>query len=191
MYINGKATLDGNTLKASIRDKQLRVVSKDDPNEGFTLISKEVENTDKYITYETGVTLDSFRGEIVDWKMDNATMTITYDKTTKEIGLTKIVYDNKENLANAAVVDLDEYDNVEFSISSGWKILDDQGNYVGPQTDENGKLIGDGVITGWEDKPGNFEFKLEQFDDGYDYYAVFYITDTHNNVSYSKLVKMN
>ena len=191
VYINGKATLDGNTLKASIRDKQLRVVSKDDPNEGFTLISKEVENTDKYITYETGVTLDSFRGEIVDWKMDNATMTITYDKTTKVIGLTKIVYDNKENLANAAVVDLDEYDNVQFSISSGWKILDDQGNYVGPQTDENGKLIGDGVITGWEDKPGNFEFKLEQFDDGYDYYAVFYITDTHNNVSYSKLVKMN
>ena len=189
VYMNGKANLNGNKLVANIRDKQLRVVDKEDPTNGFTLVSNEIENNDKYIIYETGVTLDSFKGEIVDWLMDRATMTIVYDKATKNISISKVVYDSGE-LVGSAVVDIKAYDNVEFSVTSGWQITDDQGNYIGP-TDENGKIRSDGIFIGWEAAPDEFKFELEPFDEGYDYYGVFIIEDTHNNYSYSKLVKMN
>lgn len=189
IYMNGRATLDGNKLVANIRDKQLRVVDKNDSTNGYILVSNEVDNNDKYIIYETGVTLDSFKGEIVDWLMDRATMTIVYDKATKNISISKVVYDSGE-LVGSAVIDINEYDNVEFSVTSGWQITDDQGNYIGP-TDEEGNARSDGIFIGWEAAPDEFKFELEPFDEGYDYYGVFIIEDTHNNYSYSKLVKMN
>lgn len=190
IYTGGKAVLDGKTLKAGIRDRQLKVRSKDDPNEGYTLISIEKENTDKYIKYETNVILQSFRGDIKDWKNDKAIITLMYDKTTKKVAMSNIVYNTGDDLVNSSVVDLDNYDNVEFSVSSGWQITDEEGFYTGPY-DSDGKIRSDGIYTGWEDKPGNFEFVLESFDSDDDYYGVFAITDTHNNISYSKLVKMN
>ena len=99
------------------------------------------------------------------------------------------IYNNNDDKANAIAVNLNDYNNVVFSISSGWKILDDNGNYTGPIT-ENGKVVGDGIITGFEEKPGKFKFELSKFDDNSSYYCVFVLTDTHNNVSYSKMIKL-
>ena len=42
IYMNGRATLDGNKLVANIRDKQLRVVDKNDSTNGYILVSNEV-----------------------------------------------------------------------------------------------------------------------------------------------------
>ena len=36
----------------------------------------------------------------------------------------------------------------------------------------------------------NIDFKLQNFEDNYDYYCVFMIWDTNNKVYYSKLIKM-
>ena len=52
------------------------------------------------------------------------------------------------------------------------------------------RVKGDGIITGFEAKPNEFKFQISTFDDNYDYYCVFVITDTHNNLSYSKLIKL-
>ena len=122
--------------------------------------------------------MQSFK-DISNYKMDNAIMTIYYDKNTKESNISNIIFNGKGEHANSIALDINDYDSVAFSISSGWDILD-----------ENGRVKGDGIITGFEAKPGQFNFKISAFDDDYDYYCVFVITDTHNNVSYSKLIKL-
>lgn len=187
VYKGISTTLDGNILKASIKDRQLQIVGSD--SEVYDLTAFEKENTDKYIKYTTNVVLQSYGDNISDWKNDNAVMTIFYDKKTNKTNIASVIYDNNDDKANAIAVNLNDYDNVAFSISSGWKILDDNGNYTGPII-ENGRVVGDGVITGFEEKPGKFKFELSKFDNDADYYCVFLITDTHNNVSYSKLIKL-
>ena len=186
IYMGKEALLDGNILKASIKDRQLQIVSND--NEKYNLTAIEKENTSKYIKYETNVIMQSFK-DISNYKMDNAIMTIYYDKNTKESNISNIIYNGKGEHANSIALDINDYDSVAFSISSGWDILDENGDYVGPIV-ENGRVKGDGIITGFEAKPGEFNFKISAFDDDYDYYCVFVITDTHNNVSYSKLIKL-
>ena len=189
IYSGGKAELDGNTIKASIRNKQLKVTSKTEKNEEHTLILFEKDENDKYVKYETNVKLQKIGEDFSDWKFDDAIINLLYDKENKKIDVISTVYEEDE-FASSAVVDLSEYDSVAFSISSGWDILDENGNYVGPQI-ENGSVKGDGVITGFEEKPGNYQFELESFNNNYEYYCVFAITDTYGNISFTKLVKMN
>ena len=186
VYNGITTTLDGNILKASIKDRQLQVVGSNDGTND--LIAFEKENTDEYIKYTTNVLLQSFRGNTSEWKMDNAIMTLYYDKKTNKINIASVVYNNKNSKTKSIAVNLKDYDSVGFSLSSGWKILDDNGDYTGPVV-VDGKVVGDGIITGFEEKPNKFKFKLSKFDEG-DYYCVFLITDTHNNVSYSKLIKL-
>ena len=186
MYNGITTELDGNILKASIKDRQLQVVGSNDGTNNLTAFEKE--NTDDYIKYTTNVLLQSFRGDVSEWKNDSGIMTLYYDKKTKKVNIASVVYNNKDSKTNSVAVNLKDYDNVGFSISSGWKILDDNGNYTGPIV-VDGKVVGDGIITGFEEKPNKFKFQLSKLDDG-DYYCVFIITDTHNNVSYSKLIKL-
>ena len=187
VYNGLSATLEEHKLKASIKDKQLQIVGQD--NEVYDLLAFEIENTDKYIKYETNVILQNFSGEISEWKNDQAVMTIYYDKKTKETNIASVVYSGKEASVNSIALNLNDYDSVLFSISSGWTILDENGNYTGPIV-ENGKIKGDGIITGFEEKVGKFKFQLSKFDEEATYYCAFSITDTHNNVSYSKLIKL-
>lgn len=191
IYSGGTATLDGDTLKATIRDRQLRVLSKTDKDDkGYTLLLKEVDNNGKYIKYQTQVILNRFRDkDIKDWLMDRANINLLYDKKTKKIGVLNVMYAD-EGRADTAVVDLSKYDNVEFSLASGWDILDANGHYVGPQTDANGKVKGDGIMTGWEEKVGNYKFELEKFEENREYYGVFAIKDVYGNITYSDLIKM-
>lgn len=174
-------------LKASIKDRQLQIVGSE--NETYDLMAFEKENTDSYIKYTTNVILQSFKGDIKDWKDDRAIMTIYYDKKNNKTSIANIVYNSSDDKTNAIAVNMNDYENVVFSISSGWKILDDNGNYTGPVY-ENGKVVGDGIITGFEEKPSKFKFELSKFDSDASYYCVFAIADTHNNVSYSKLIKL-
>lgn len=187
VYSGISTTLDGNVLKASIKDRQLQVVGSN--AEVYDLTAFEKENTDKYIKYTTNVVLQSFGDKISDFKNDNAVMTLYYDKNTDKTNIANVVYNNNDDKTNAIAINLNDYNNVVFSVSSGWKILDDTGNYTGPII-ENGKVVGDGIITGFEEKPGKFKFELSKFDDNSNYYCVFALTDTHNNVSYSKLIKL-
>ena len=189
IYIRGKAEVDGNNITASIRNKQLRVYSTTDKEDkGSTLVLREVEEDDKYVKYETTVLLERFK-DLEDYAFDPGIINLLYDKETKKIDVISAVY--KENgKASTAIIDFSYYDSVAFSISSGWTILDEEGNYIGTRYDENGQIIGNGVITGWEEKPGQYAFTLDNFEDNLEYYCVFEIYDIYGNVSYSKLVKM-
>lgn len=181
VYSSRDVKLDGNTLKANIKDRQLKVVSTSDDGENI-LTSTEVENTDEYIKYKTVVTLEDFTTS--EWKMDPANMTLIYDKKS---GKTKIgnitLIDKNEGTPNTVAVNLNDYSTIAFA-SSSYHILDENGNY-------NENWESNGTIRGIEEKVGKFDFELQSYDDEYDYYCVFKIWDTNNDYYYSKLVKMN
>lgn len=184
VYSSMDVELDGNNLKANIKDRQLQVKSTKDGTSSI-VITKEIGNTSEYIKYNTVVALENIESDnITDWKFDSANMTLVYDKKTGKVNIGSVVLINKdESMPNTIAVDLNDYTHVVFG-SSSYKILDDNGNYV-IDWESNG------VYEGFEENVGKFDFELNNYDDGYDYYCVFKIWDTNNNVSYSKLVKMN
>ena len=190
IYSGGTAKINGNKLEATIKNKQLKVKSTNDESDEMIITMFEQSETEKYVTYYTLVQLQKFSTEsISDWKHDSAMINIIFDKETKKVDVISTVY-NDDDYPTAAIANVSDYDSVAFSAASGWTILDDDGNYVGPIV-ENGRVKGDGIVTGWEEKPGNYEFELAQFDNEYDYYCVFILTDIYGNKAYTKLVKMN
>ncbi len=184
VYRGKEVSLSGNTLSANIKDRQLKVISNEDGTENILTLF-EISNTDQYIKYSTVGILEDFSKEnMSEWKEDSATILLVYDKNNKTIKISSaIINDNGEYKPDSVAVDLNDYTSIMFG-SSKYKILDDNGNY-------NENWESNGVFEGFEENIKKIEFKLQSFDDGYDYYAVFIIWDTNNNSYYSKLVKMN
>lgn len=183
LYRGKNVTLDGNVLKASIQNRQLKVVS-NDGKENYTLLLIEQDETDEYITYTTVVLLEDFSSsEFEDWKMDNATMQLIYDKDTKKIEIGSIILTSEDStLPSNVMASLEDYTTVAFT-NSKYKILDEKGNYT-----QN--WVGNGTLEGIEEKIGEFHFEVADSSDQSDYYGIFVIRDTYNQVYYSKLVKM-
>ena len=187
IYRGRKVSLDNNTLKASIADRQLKVVATNEEKMETLFPLLEVESEDDYIKYKTNVLLKDYSAEdISDWKYDVAELTLLYEKNKGNVEIiNSVLVNDDELLPNSMPVDLNDYGNIDF-VSSKYKITDDNGNYL--QVDD---WISNGVIEGISVDRGYYKFELQNFDDGNDYYCVFMIYDTNNNVHYSKLVKMN
>ena len=183
IYMGTETKLNGNTLSANIKDRQLKVIDKKSKNQkGYilTLIESEVE--ENYIKYNTNVILNNFT-DYKNYKMDNAKMNLILNRKTNKIEINNVVLNTKKDLKpNSASVDLNKYKTVAFG-SFKYKILDDKGNY---KTNWNSN----GVYEGVEVDVKNIDFEIQGLDDGYDYYSVFAIRDTNNKIYYSKLIKM-
>jgi len=184
VYKGDEVNLDGNTLSANIKNKQLKVISTDDSTENIITLF-ETEVTDEYIKYNTNVTLEDFGNDnISNWKFNAATISLIYDKNKKTTKIGSVVLINDDEYTpNSVAIDLKDYSHVVFA-SSSYKILDENGNY-------NENWESNGIIEGIETKVNEIAFEQQTFDDEYDYYCIFRIYDTSNNYSYSKLVKMN
>lgn len=184
VYRGNNLQLNGNKLQANIKDRQLKAVSTLDGTENIVTLIED-EYTDDYIKYTALLTLEDFSSEdMFEWKYDAVKMSLVYDKLTGNTKIGSVIINNGDNdLPGIVAVNLDDYTNMVFS-SSSYKILDDNGNYTSD-------WVSDGIIKGMEEKVDKVDFKLQNYDEGYDYYCVFYIFDTNNNVSYSKLVKLN
>lgn len=197
VYNSSSVTLDGNALKANIKDRQLKVIDSRDNSENIITLS-EIDETDEYIKYKTHVTLEQLEAtDIKDFNFQAAEMNLILNKRDNTIQLGSISATNSSkdeekqetkqefavSLPKVSIVNLKDYSHVAF-VSSSYKILDSNGNY-------NNNWESDGVIKGLEVKVDNMEFKLQDYNDGYDYYAVFKIWDVNNNSYYSKLIKMN
>lgn len=186
IYRGKEVTLNGNTLTANIKDRQLKIVGEDKDGKHLDdqLHLSETENNDKYIEYQTAVVLENFSDDdISNWLFDSATMTLVYDKETQKIGISKILLNSdNDDLPNTVAVDINNYTHIAFGCTK-FKILDENGNYT---TDWESN----GVIEGIESKIDELDFRIDKLDDGADYYCVFQIYDTTNNSYYSKLVKM-
>ena len=183
VYRGNNLKLSGNKLQANIKDRQLKAVSTVDGTENIVTLIED-EYTDDYIKYTALLTLEDFSSEdIFEWKYDAVKMSLIYDKLTGNTKIGSVIINNGDNdLPGIVAVNLNNYTNMVFA-SSSYKILDEFGNYTSD-------WVSDGVINGMEEKVDKVDFKLQNYDDGYDYYCVFYIYDTNNNVSYSKLVKL-
>ena len=111
-------------------------------------------------------------------------MNLILNKKNNKISINNVILNNKNNLKpNIASVNLSEYKNIAFG-SFKYKILDSNGNY---KTDWNSNGIYEGVEIDVKD----IDFEIQNFENDYDYYAVFMIKDTNNKTYYSKLIKMN
>lgn len=192
IYIGKNVTLDGNTLKANIKGKQLRVIDKNDRTDNglvFTLIeNSESDNVINYSTLVVMQTLPTLDEEMkLQHKIDSAQLFITLDKNTNEINTSSIIKteeNNDENILPSTVaLNINDYDIIAFG-SSKYNIIDNDGNY-------NPNFSSNGIYEGKEYKTNSFEFKLEDFNENKDYYCIFRIYDVNNNKYYSKLIKMN
>ena len=189
VYSSKSTKLEGNILKASIKDRQLKVVSTLDNSESIITLVEESEDDD-YIKYSSIVTLEDFKDEDMrNWKYDTGQMSLILNKKTSQVTIGDVKLKSKKNdsdvaqLPYTAVANINDYTNFVFG-SSKYKILDENGNYI-----ENWES--NGIFEGYEEKVDKIKFELEDFDDNYDYYCIFKIWDTANNSYYSKLIKMN
>ena len=183
IYKGNEVTLEGNKIRAKFKDRQLKIVSNENNYEGvFTLF--EEENTDGYIKYSTIVTLEDIGSDdIGKWRFDVATVSLMLDKQKNKVSISGVLLSNKEDLPSKVMVELKDYTNIIFS-STSYKILDENGNYT-EDWDNNGTSEGHEFRT-----DEDYEFKINDFADDYDYYCVFRIYDVNNNYYYSNLVKM-
>lgn len=183
IYKGNEVTLEGNKIRAKFKDRQLKIVSNENNYEGvFTLF--EEENTDGYIKYSTIVTLEDIGSDdIGKWRFDVATVSLMLDKQKNKVSISGVLLSNKEDLPSKVMVDLKDYTHIIFS-STSYKILDENGNYT-EDWDNNGTSEGHEFRT-----DEDYEFKINDFADDYDYYCVFRIYDVNNNYYYSNLVKM-
>lgn len=186
IYRGKEVTLNGNTLTANIKDRQLKIVGKD--KDGSTIQEhlhlSEVENNDKYIEYQTAVVLENFSDDdISKWLIDSATMTLVYNKETQKIGISNLLLKGEDkDLPSVVAADINKYTHIVFG-SSKYKILDKNGNFTS-------NWSSNGVFEGIEVETDELDLRIDKLDDGADYYCVFLIYDVTNNGYYSKLIKM-
>jgi len=178
VYKGTEVVLDNNKLKAKIKDRQLKIKSKSDGSENIlTLFEEEVG--DSFIKYSTIVTLENFSEDFI---MDNARVFLLLDKNTNKIDISGILLSATEDLPGRTMVDLKNYTHIVFA-SSSYNIANEDGSY-------NENWESNGIIKGIEVEVDDFEFDLQDYNDGYEYYGVFKIFDVNNNSYYSNLVKM-
>lgn len=181
VYKGIEVKLDKNTLKARIRDRQLKLKS-DEINNNVTLIEDEVG--DDYIKYTSYVILENTASkDLSEWKIESAAMSFLLNRKTNKVNISGVRLLSKDNdLPGRVMVDINDYTAVIFA-SSSYKINNGDGTY-------NPNLESDGVMQGVKAGIDELEFDLQDYSDGYDYYCVFRIYDVNNNVYYSKLIKL-
>ena len=199
VYNSTNVELEGNKLKATVKGKQLDVVSKDS-NESFIINVYEKNNTDDYIEYVTYPILEYMPvgdlDSLQNWKIQKAKMSLILDKKTNEITIGKVSVQPKNYSSTDSEtsdgsapepynvqVDINDYDAIVFG-STSFNMFDENGKYTSDWDS-------DGTFKGFELKPEELSFKLDDFSSEEEYYAVFAIYDTYNNVYFSDKVKMN
>ena len=186
IYKGKNVKLNGNTLSASIKGRQLRVKSKKDKTDkGLVFTLFENTETDKYLNYNTYVVLGNLDKETLAYKAVAANMKITLNKQNNNIFVSSIIETDKEKdelKVDNIAVNLKDYKTIAFG-SSKYNLVNSDGTY-------NENFSSNGTYEGMEYDTDEFEFILENFEKTSDYYCVFIIKDVNNNTYYSKIVKM-
>ncbi len=180
VYKGNEVKLEKNTLKAKIKDRQLKFKS-DETNNNITLFEDEVG--DDYIKYTSYVVLENSSFDTIsDWKFDEATMSLLLNRKTNEVSISGVMLSSKDDLPGRVMVDINDYTNILFP-SSSYNINNGDSTY-NEDWESNGEIQ---IVKVSVDE---LEFELQDYSDGYDYYCVFRIFDVNNNVYYSELIKL-
>ena len=212
VYYSNGIQIDGNTLKGSIKDRQLKLVGKSETGKSLltykfyenditkldldykdeqqiTLI--EVENTDDYIMYYTLVSLSNQSVQDSDENLNitGGKMYLKLDKETNKVSIDKVLIGNKS--------EKDNKNGISTSIDYITVVNLEDYKYVSftftttkiPEEIESLKLF-DGVISFIQVETKAFTFELENYTNNKEYYALFQIDDIYGNRTYSDLMKL-
>lgn len=183
IYKGINAKLVNNTLTANIKNRQLKIVDKENPEDEYVLTTTEKNETDEYITYQASVILQNIDSDTLDVTLENASITIMVDKKTGEAKIVDaLIISDDIKEASGVTVDINDYTHLIFGTYK-YHILDDYGNYVSNWESQ-------GTYYGMEVKTENIKIENYDFDDEYEYYCAFIIYDVNNNPHYTKLTKL-
>lgn len=185
IYVGNDATLDKNGyVSTNISNNILYIVDEIDNSKSLFTYWQIESSSDKYTEYTVPLILNRINDE--GWPVvENANMHIKIDKKNKvHIDEVYLLDKDTEGLSKTTgtLVDLKDYSSIDFS-NLRYKVLDDNGNY----TTEWGR---NGTLYFWEVKDNKFHFEVSSLDKSGDYYCVFAIKDTQNNVNYSNLINI-
>ena len=189
VFVGKDYNIDGNKLKANVKGKMLRMSDSEYEDLSVWVPVKEIETTKDYTDVEVIVTPDNpgFTDKVIAAHLD-----VRVENNKKE-GKIKGFYeyeskDKKDGKSfgksTPVGIKLSDYLYIE-TVSSHYKILDDNGVYNPNWTDTS-----NGIIEGMKFRTNRFKLIKEDFSSNYDYYAVFIIRDMANNQYYTKPVKI-
>lgn len=184
VYRGKNVTLKGNELLASLKGRQMKITSDDDQNNFNIALIEELED-DNTITYSSVVALEVVKRD-EDFKIDSAKAIITKNKKNGKSSFDSYILlssSDKKIVPNNMVIDINDYTHIIFA-SSRYKITDDKGNFT--MDWESNKIYAGGEF----EISDNWKLVEDNFDDGEDYYAVFYLYDVNNKQHYSNLIKI-
>lgn len=187
LYRGDTVKIEGNTLKADVKGKLLRIADKEYLEDSEWIRGYEKESTDSY-TDIIGFLVVS--NHIYDSHLVNVEIRI--DKKHPNGYIKNIYYDkesSKDSVNNFSAtspvnVSLKDYQVIE-SFSSAYKILDENGNY-----NDNWPDTSNGIIKGHYFATDQFTLVKEDFSSEYDYYVIVQIWDTSNKSYFSNVVKV-
>ena len=193
VYGGSDVKKDGNKLKATVKDRLLRLSDSEYNDDNIWILSREEKIEDDYIDLKAYIYLSNSAS--VFGNATTATAIIRIDKDHKD-GYIKTIYtgfeDKKSNddtkefsLFAPTGIKITDYNFVSV-LSSRYKLLDENGNY-----NPDWQSTSNGVIEGKVFRTNKIKFIKEDFKNGYDYYIVFRVFDIANNEYDSKPIKLN
>ena len=185
LYVGNDAVLEGNTLKANIHDKGIKVVTNEEESDNIVLLL--YDTTDEYRRYITPVMLTNISEnmDFSDYKMQSGYLQLAVYNNGNIEALGIVPMDDYANVAPKKLTNLNDWKTIQF-LKMSYNIFDSNGNYTS-------NWEGSGTITGWEfginDIKSFEKYDFLQSED--EYYCIFVINDSQGNVSYSQPVLLN
>ena len=182
IYFGTDVVLEGNNLKANLRDKGVKVVTNEEESDNLVLLLYGAE--DGYRKYITPVMLTNLTDDLdfTDYKMESGYLQlIVYDDGRIEpLGI--VPMDDFTSVAPKSLTSLDDWKTIQF-LKPSYNIFDENGNYTT-------EWEGSGIVTGWEFHIADIkEFEKYDFSESQEeYYCIFIINDSQGNTSYSQPV---
>ena len=182
IYFGTDVVLEGNNLKANLRDKGVKVVTNEEESDNLILLLYGVE--DGYRKYITPVMLTNLTDDLdfTDYKMESGYLQlILYDDGRIEpLGI--VPMDDFTSVAPKSLTSLDDWKTIQF-LKPSYNIFDENGNYTT-------EWEGSGIVTGWEFHIADIKgFEKYDFSESQEeYYCIFIINDSQGNTSYSQPV---
>lgn len=182
IYFGTDVVLEGNNLKANLRDKGVKVVTNEEESDNLVLLLYGAE--DGYRKYITPVMLTNLTDDLdfTDYKMESGYLQlILYDDGRIEpLGI--VPMDDFTSVAPKSLTSLDDWKTIQF-LKPSYNIFDENGNYTT-------EWEGSGIVTGWEFHIADIKgFEKYDFSESQEeYYCIFIINDSQGNTSYSQPV---
>ena len=175
--------IDGNTLKANVRDKVIKVTAVDYESQDITLY--EIESGTNYVNYFSPVMLSDFSEYVETGEFDMLggylQVRVYDDGTITPLGI--VPFETTDGVAPKMLTNLDDWHTLQF-LKFNYKIFDENGNYTVDW--ESGE-----TIYGWEFYIDEITgFAKADLQDSL-YYCIFSIIDSQGNISYSPAIPID